>query len=383
MNIGNILKSVGAAATTINPAVGMVSSLLGGIGSFFSGQSSQKKMLEAQQKENQLNRDFNAQQAQLARDYNTRMVDAQNRYNSPVETMKRLQAAGLNPNLVYGGFGSTGSVGPGSTGTSASSSGSISPIMPDTSGLTSAGHSPLEAAQVRLLEAQAKKTDAERDLTAEELKWLPQINEGVVKLNNSNIRLTDMRSDLTDSEKNRVAKDIEQIQASTDLLKQNIENARSERHLTQHQIYSYMIDNYIKSQSAQSIIENYANEAKISKAEATYRAQQLIAAIAVDNSVVGVNVADVKLKHWQRISQSWRSRREKIGFVNDVKTGDSITLNNGILDINMGILAATGEAQAWANFANSIISGVANGVSMISPVKAAFGAAPRAIGIGR
>ncbi|UPW41791.1 DNA pilot protein [Peromfec virus RodF7_9] len=383
MSFSDILKTVGSAASTISPAVGMVTSMLGGIGSFFSGQSSQKKMLEAQQKENQLNRDFNAQQAQLARDYNTQMVNAQNRYNSPVETMKRLQAAGLNPNLVYGSLGDMGSIGVGSTSSSASSSGSISPVMPDTSGLTSAGNSPLVAAQVRLLDAQAKKTDAERDLTAEELKWMPQINKGIIQLNDSNIRLTNMRTDLTEAEKKRVAKDMEQIQANTDLLKQNIQNARTENHLTQQQIYSYMIDNYIKSKSAQSIIDNYANEAKISKAEATYRAQQLIAAIAVDNSVVGVNVADVKLKHWQRITESWRSKREKQGYVNDVKTGDTITLNNGILDINMGILEATGEAQAWANFANSIISGIAEGVSMISPLKAAFGGKSRAVGFGR
>lgn len=38
-----------------------------------------------------------------SRRFQEKMFDKTNKYNSPVEQMKRLRAAGLNPNLVYGG----------------------------------------------------------------------------------------------------------------------------------------------------------------------------------------------------------------------------------------------------------------------------------------
>lgn len=45
---------------------------------------------------------------QQAFDNNVKMWNMQNEYNSPTEQMKRLQAAGMNPNLVYGGGNITG-----------------------------------------------------------------------------------------------------------------------------------------------------------------------------------------------------------------------------------------------------------------------------------
>lgn len=49
--------------------------------------------------------------------YNMQMWNAQNEYNLPVNQMKRLRAAGLNPNLVYGHGTSTLASTPSSAGT--------------------------------------------------------------------------------------------------------------------------------------------------------------------------------------------------------------------------------------------------------------------------
>ena len=41
-------------------------------------------------------------QQRLANEYNLDMWNRQNAYNTPAEQMRRLQEAGLNPNLMYG-----------------------------------------------------------------------------------------------------------------------------------------------------------------------------------------------------------------------------------------------------------------------------------------
>lgn len=61
-----------------------IGSLASGLLNNFLGQSMSKDMMDYQ---------FQLQQ---------QGIDRMNKYNSPVEQMKRLQAAGLNPNLVYG-----------------------------------------------------------------------------------------------------------------------------------------------------------------------------------------------------------------------------------------------------------------------------------------
>lgn len=79
------------------------SSILGAAGSLFSntigslfGNNSAKKQFEYQR---QLN--------QEAFQHDVDMWNRQNEYNTPTAQMQRLQAAGLNPNLVYGNGGAT------------------------------------------------------------------------------------------------------------------------------------------------------------------------------------------------------------------------------------------------------------------------------------
>jgi len=49
----------------------------------------------------------------IQQEYNTQLWDRQNAYNTPQAQMERLQAAGLNPRLIYGGgSANTGNAGP-------------------------------------------------------------------------------------------------------------------------------------------------------------------------------------------------------------------------------------------------------------------------------
>lgn len=51
--------------------------------------------------------DFNREMSQQSHDWNVEFWNMQNEYNTPINTMNRLKAAGLNPNLVYGSGSAT------------------------------------------------------------------------------------------------------------------------------------------------------------------------------------------------------------------------------------------------------------------------------------
>ena len=85
--------AIGALGTA---AIGLGSSILNSAFGWLTGSNSAKKQFEYQR---QLN--------QEAFQHDVDMWNRQNEYNTPSAQMERLQAAGLNPNLVYGNGGAT------------------------------------------------------------------------------------------------------------------------------------------------------------------------------------------------------------------------------------------------------------------------------------
>ena len=57
-----------------------------------------------------INKGYNGEQAEKAEKRKRSLMEWQAEYNSPVEQMKRLKAAGLNPAMIYGQSGATGTM---------------------------------------------------------------------------------------------------------------------------------------------------------------------------------------------------------------------------------------------------------------------------------
>lgn len=102
-----------------NPLVGGIisgaGSLLGGLFGGSGSKNAAKYQLQAARETNQMNYRI----AQENNAFNERMWDKQNSYNSPVEQRRRLEQAGLNPNLMMSG----GSAGTAETAPTADTSG--------------------------------------------------------------------------------------------------------------------------------------------------------------------------------------------------------------------------------------------------------------------
>lgn len=83
------------------------SSLIGSIAGAIGQNRVVNKQIEAQKRENQLNREYNLMLARQQNQWNLEQWQRENDYNSPTSQMARLRQAGLNPDLMYG-QGTTG-----------------------------------------------------------------------------------------------------------------------------------------------------------------------------------------------------------------------------------------------------------------------------------
>ncbi|WGL31069.1 DNA pilot protein [Dipodfec virus UOA04_Rod_698] len=220
---------------SILPAIG---SLLGSVGGTIANQINFNKQLKAQREENQKNRDFNAQQSALQRAYNLNVLNSQNNYNSPAEMMKRLRAAGLNPNLVYGDIGSSTSTGPLGM-TAASSNGSVASALPDYSGIMNLG---LQQAQIDLLNAQKEKTESETTSTDIENRYKDELLRGEVLLQDSNIQLNLSNVRLSDEQARVAARQIAQISANIEEIYSRVE--LNNEHWSRENFFNQFLGHY-------------------------------------------------------------------------------------------------------------------------------------------
>lgn len=96
----------------------------------------------------------NIQLSRENREWNEKMWALNNEYNKPIEQIKRLKEAGLNPNLMYG----QGTVGNSSSPASGVSSPKVDPVN-YFQGMSGIQDAILKMEQAKLLEAQRKKVE--------------------------------------------------------------------------------------------------------------------------------------------------------------------------------------------------------------------------------
>lgn len=170
---GDALKGAGsgaAAGAAFGPWGAAIGGAIGAIGSVANGLIGKKGAKES--------RKWEEQQAQIQRDWNEQMMDKQNQftvdmwnrtneYNTPEQQVQRMKDAGLNP-LYYGLDGSS------SNGIeSAQALGYQRPEgveSPTTAGLNAALQTAQTAANVRLTNAQATKTEIENRTLPEQIR---------------------------------------------------------------------------------------------------------------------------------------------------------------------------------------------------------------------
>lgn len=117
----------------------------------------------SQSRQNRLNREFAAEQADLAWQRSQQQWERETQYNSFSNQMKLLQDAGLNPNLAYD--------------QSTDSASGQTPQMAEYSGVAPQFNSPMQMAQMRLIDAQIANLNAQSNKTESETEGQKLTNQ--------------------------------------------------------------------------------------------------------------------------------------------------------------------------------------------------------------
>lgn len=169
--LGGGLKS-GLSSAASGMITGAVGGLFGGIKA--KKQHKRNKEMLALQNQYEIDRmnlqaDLNKEQADysqgLQKDMYDYTFDKEAEYNDPSAQVERLRTAGLNPALMYGGSGTTGSASGTTGGAQAAGVAALQPM-----GLQVALQAEMQKAQIDALNAQTLKTNAETAKTSSEIE---------------------------------------------------------------------------------------------------------------------------------------------------------------------------------------------------------------------
>lgn len=269
----------------------------------FMQQRNMRKQMDFQATENQKDRDFNSKEAELsrqfnsdeaqkARDFNLEMWNLENEYNAPKAVMQRLKAAGLNPNLAYGDIGQL-AAGMGNTGVSASS-GAASHAGSYASSMPGFVNPAKEAAEVALLQSQAKKNDSERGLTDKEIFWFDKLKQGEFDYLGVNIRFTDSLRNKTDKEIEEIAKNIEKVDVEMQHLFSMIDLNDAQTSKVFAERVGLMLDNKLKEANFENAVRKFSAETKLAEDESRVFLSVVAADVALKNSQAYLNNSQVK-----------------------------------------------------------------------------------------
>ena len=137
--LGDALKTAISATSPIGAIATLGSSLISGISGNQAQKSANKTNMQIAEQNNQTQRDIAAANNQLqvdmmrennkfSRDMAIEMFNLENNYNSPVEQVKRLQEAGINPAVYFAN--ANGSAGTGDIATPSAAGSTVSPQLP-------------------------------------------------------------------------------------------------------------------------------------------------------------------------------------------------------------------------------------------------------------
>ncbi|QXN75241.1 DNA pilot protein [Microvirus mar50] len=176
---------------------------------------------DAQIKQAELNRKFQAEENQKTREWNERMWRMANAYNDPSAEMARLRRAGLNPNLMYG---DSSSLSPAQT---ISNSAGASGAMPHTDPVVSADIG-RTLAETRLLNAQADNVGEDTKTKFTYNKFQEQLLKNEIAMGQAGIRYKNAMTDLTEPQKKVLYAQADNLFANTDKVMKSIDKIDSE-----------------------------------------------------------------------------------------------------------------------------------------------------------
>lgn len=289
------------------------------------------KQLAAQARENSLNRKYNLQLAMMQNKWNRQQWQMENAYNSPSAQIQRMRAAGLNPDMMYGG-GVSGNL---SASSPSMTSGAPSSPM-DFTALGSKGtigDAAIQAAQLAQLNAQTKNIEAdtkkkghESDILASDASFRDAINQGQVDLTrmqirgiNSDMQVNNSQMMKMRAETRKLNQETENLMKSYDLIKSQIANMDADTAYKQ-------LRGILDSKETEALVNKLAADTNLSRAECRAIVSRLpyeLLGLQVDANYVKAQTNVVKLENnvvsWQfDQDKTYDDWKRSVGVAGDV-----------------------------------------------------------------
>lgn len=242
-------------------------SALSGISNLLSGNKSIDKQIKAQNEENQKNREYNLMLAQQQNQWNQEQWERENEYNTPVNQLKRMQEAGLNPDLAYGNGAaqSLSASSPQMTSGAPSSPTDMSALgqkMTLGQAMQQSLANELTQAQIDNIKANSRKTEAESNLSEIELKFKELSEQLDIDTKILTNNLSAQEQEFAIEQFNLIKK---QIQVEGEKLKSmKLDNVRKN------------IENTFKDKELSAIVKKLENDAKISEQDAKFALESFV-----------------------------------------------------------------------------------------------------------
>lgn len=236
-----------------------------------------------QSKEAFKTRQFNSQEAlaadKRARDLTLEMFNKENQYNTPVNQMKRLREAGINP-MSYSNIASINNPASATMASSPSASAGSSPLGSAASAASPIPMQPVNYSNPFMDIAQIRLANANADKAESEAKRSKELLPGEIESQHLNLKLIGADIDLKKSQKNELDKRCELIGSEMLLNEQKVHESWQYQRLMNMQEEQFRIQNkYLEEQIVKNL-RKLDDEHRLSDEQIKVCASQITANMA-------------------------------------------------------------------------------------------------------
>lgn len=235
-----------------------IASIAGNIAS----NSAINNQISEQKRENQLNRDWNLNLAKLQNSWNFAQWRRENAYNSPSAQMARFKSAGLNPDLLYSKE-NLSAASPEMT----SGDGSLPTDVSNLANKRTIGDMAMQAAQTRLVNAQADKVNSETVGQTINNDWLPKLLKGQTEINDAEVKDKLASAGLKGEQIKVAVEQIKVMQQSIRESQQKINDLQSQMENRTFQQVQAMLDYNLRKDKQRYEIQELLSKVGVNKAQ--------------------------------------------------------------------------------------------------------------------
>lgn len=357
--VQNVVPSPYFSTFNIPSMLGFLSSGISALGNLWSNNKQQDLSREnmAQQWKMMLaNQNFNRYEAMAARSWQEKMIAQYRQYNDPSEQMKRLEAAGLNPALMYGSIQDMNTTPSGNP--QASSGGSYSPVsMP----LSNYSDTAMQMAQIDVLKSQAEKNRADAGLSSSNADTTNQLRDGLVKTQEAEWQVKVKEAGWTDQQVQESAKRIDVFDEQMKALKASVDETRARIENLEEDTVSKSIDNVYRSSWWNEQIRQLATQADLNSANA----RKVVMLLALEAANLQADTAD-KLSR-VLLNGKLASYYESMKVSNDTYRVDilprlktNLILQNNTLHFDLGQAQKFNTVERIVNMSSQAVGAAGN-----------------------